>query len=467
MPESGFEKEMQQRMEELRLTPSAEVWDEVERRIRKEKKKRRILFWLPLLCLLGGGLVTSGIWLAKRKTDHPRTSITGSNLPLPVPSKNETSIPPKINGTSVAPADGNADERVKQDNPSLVKHFANAHEISISIPKSAAKKEPVRIMIHQKQGVRDIAIEKAFVASDNNKKPLPFEHNVIAINNQNSNHKADTVVDNLTLNQAISSTNGDAQGKDPASQDTVQASVSEVHPPVALHLHHKNWNWGVVFAAGRSNTAKGLQSKTSSSLSSTPSAGGSQTYYPASIRPAGSFAIGIAVQRPLSKRLKINFDLHYSYLSTKISTGSRVDSLFSLNNVSAPLAFSNFYRPPSSADHSYTNRYHFAGFSAELSWMVIKGRKFPVWWNNGLSFDRLLSSNALHFSSGLPGYYKDFSLLNHNDLFVSSSLSFSLLKKFTLDPFAQYSVGRVSRDNSGKSHFNNYGLRLKWWLHTK
>jgi hypothetical protein len=54
MPANEFEKKMQQRMEELKLAPSGEVWVEIEQRIRKEKKKRRAFFWLPLLFLMLG-----------------------------------------------------------------------------------------------------------------------------------------------------------------------------------------------------------------------------------------------------------------------------------------------------------------------------------------------------------------------------------------------------------------------------
>ncbi|MBK5272179.1 MAG: hypothetical protein JJE22_14310, partial [Bacteroidia bacterium] len=48
MPANEFEKKVQQRMEQLNLAPSDEVWLEVERRIRKEKKRRRFIIWFFL-----------------------------------------------------------------------------------------------------------------------------------------------------------------------------------------------------------------------------------------------------------------------------------------------------------------------------------------------------------------------------------------------------------------------------------
>src|SRR5260221_13813806 len=86
MPENEFEKKVQQRMEELEFTPSGEVWKEVEYRIRKEKKKRRIFFWLPLLSLALGGAITAAIWLTNNNENHIAQTKEGinkiqSNLP--------------------------------------------------------------------------------------------------------------------------------------------------------------------------------------------------------------------------------------------------------------------------------------------------------------------------------------------------------------------------------------------------
>ena len=51
-----FEKKVQQKMEELTLNPSPPVWEKIELQIRPEKKRRRVLFWIPFgIVLLAGG----------------------------------------------------------------------------------------------------------------------------------------------------------------------------------------------------------------------------------------------------------------------------------------------------------------------------------------------------------------------------------------------------------------------------
>ncbi|QEC42733.1 outer membrane beta-barrel protein [Pseudobacter ginsenosidimutans] len=57
MSDHDFEKQVQQKMEQLKLRPSDAVWTKVDKRIRKERRRRRVVLWLPLflLCVVAGG----------------------------------------------------------------------------------------------------------------------------------------------------------------------------------------------------------------------------------------------------------------------------------------------------------------------------------------------------------------------------------------------------------------------------
>ena len=51
-----FEKQIRQRMEELKFSPSKTVWDNLEKEITKEKRRRRPLLWFSsflALCVAG------------------------------------------------------------------------------------------------------------------------------------------------------------------------------------------------------------------------------------------------------------------------------------------------------------------------------------------------------------------------------------------------------------------------------
>ena len=59
MQENEFEKRVQQKMDELKIAPSDAVWQKIEPQIRKEKRRRWLLIFLPVMFigLLYGGYV--------------------------------------------------------------------------------------------------------------------------------------------------------------------------------------------------------------------------------------------------------------------------------------------------------------------------------------------------------------------------------------------------------------------------
>ncbi|MBA4139041.1 MAG: hypothetical protein H0X70_00800, partial [Segetibacter sp.] len=58
MQENEFEKRVQNRLAGLSLVPNEEVWKQVEARIRKEKRRRLIFYWLLAGLFLTGGIGT-------------------------------------------------------------------------------------------------------------------------------------------------------------------------------------------------------------------------------------------------------------------------------------------------------------------------------------------------------------------------------------------------------------------------
>lgn len=61
MAANEFEKNMHKIMEEFRIHPSGDVWQNVEKRISEKKRKRRVLFFL-LFSLLGTAIAGYGIY---------------------------------------------------------------------------------------------------------------------------------------------------------------------------------------------------------------------------------------------------------------------------------------------------------------------------------------------------------------------------------------------------------------------
>src|SRR6476661_11240555 len=101
--QGSFEKNVQEKMEELQLTPSAPVWEKIELQVSPEKKRRRIVFWL----LFPAALLAGGIgWLFLQKNGEQRivTSLPQTSVKKPVREPNSASVKQQAQqGTVVSP----------------------------------------------------------------------------------------------------------------------------------------------------------------------------------------------------------------------------------------------------------------------------------------------------------------------------------------------------------------------------
>src|SRR5829696_7980647 len=72
-----FEKEVQKKMEELNLSPSAPVWEKIKLEVMPEKKRRRAIFWVFFgLLILGGGYLTYEMFMPAEQTSHQPSTET-------------------------------------------------------------------------------------------------------------------------------------------------------------------------------------------------------------------------------------------------------------------------------------------------------------------------------------------------------------------------------------------------------
>ena len=52
-----FEKQVRQKLKDLKMTPSAESWENIENRLHERKRRPVAFYWVPLLLI---GLATGG-----------------------------------------------------------------------------------------------------------------------------------------------------------------------------------------------------------------------------------------------------------------------------------------------------------------------------------------------------------------------------------------------------------------------
>src|SRR4029078_11974640 len=76
--QNEFEKQVQQKMGELDLVPSAPVWEKIEEQIRVKKDRRKAFIWFSLLALL----LTGGVyWMLQADGGHSIASKVSRQTP--------------------------------------------------------------------------------------------------------------------------------------------------------------------------------------------------------------------------------------------------------------------------------------------------------------------------------------------------------------------------------------------------
>lgn len=89
MSDHEFEKQVQLKMDQFRLRPSNAVWTEVEKNIRRDKRRRRMIMWLPIaLLFLGAG----GYFVMKEtagSANHLVSQPTPSSATTPSSTQND------------------------------------------------------------------------------------------------------------------------------------------------------------------------------------------------------------------------------------------------------------------------------------------------------------------------------------------------------------------------------------------
>jgi hypothetical protein len=111
MEQNNFEKNVQQKLDELKIAPSDSVWTNVEKRIGKKDKDRKlvfILFFLILFLLTGGYFLFNSTKnngqqkheLSEIKKDSKATNNDNSSLIKTSTAKNQTSRTPDFTNGS-------------------------------------------------------------------------------------------------------------------------------------------------------------------------------------------------------------------------------------------------------------------------------------------------------------------------------------------------------------------------------
>jgi len=525
MSDHNFEKQVQQKLDELKIPPADSVWAAIESQIRKDKRRRRGLLLFPLLFLILG----AGYYFIFSQTDNASKNTSGrlissknpnpQNTHKPGDSERSQQLPGKnlkTENNTIAQADTDkarvktpnkvtisqstggvkkVDNTVKRQNEYIsVKGRSseyNRHQTSVDANKKSpisdssnqqnvntdrlfsdriAKDKNPTVTIDQKQ------LEKTITNGQKSIIPVPDSQVNISSNEIDGNRVLDSV-DNIVHKEPVVSSLSD--------------TVVEKKKVADKKLTQSGWRWGLSASVGISNVAEGgffveggffegvlsgekaLVADVSNSSFNTPGANSGippTVYKPSAIQKGPSFSIGVFTKKQFSNRLSLSAGLQYNQYSTNIEVGNRIDSPRVVNNPLGSLNVSQAYRSNAvTSSYRYTNRFHFIEIPFLLNVQLTKRNHLPIFWNTGVSLSYLIATNALHFD-GLTGlYYKDNSLFNKLQANLSTGFSVSLFNASKspvhIGPMFQYGLTNLmKREVSDTKHLYYLGLNARFFM---
>jgi hypothetical protein len=249
------------------------------------------------------------------------------------------------------------------------------------------------------------------------------------------------------------------QVSNPVVTAPLQTPASEKPFPKPSRLQ-----WGVSAGAGISDLGNELlRVGTVADLASgTPGMTPTTVPRPSTINAGAAFQAGAFVARPIGRKLKLKIGANYEYFSNTIHVGEYVNSARFVNQGQAGLNIVQDYYTAGSRNN-YKNSYHFVSVPVSLQWRINNHPKRGLVWENGISYSRLVYTNALHFDGISGTYYEDNSMFKKNQWSLSSALLFSLKarnKTFFVGPHVQYGLSSLVQDAGSNKHLRYGGIKL-------
>lgn len=499
MLESEFEKQVREQMEELKLSPSASVWEKVEEELR-EKKRRRVIVFIILLAGLGllGSLGYYAYQPRTEKLSVKEASITKENSVTN--ASQETPVDEKHNHETTG-------DRSQQNSSDEVKDLSNTNTLKIvDTPVTALTKEELKKELNKstatratnqqqpkKQALINVEQGKAVAAAvpksrkTKSKKPVTtaVAIPVTATNSKDgllppvaSAEAAKNTEPSPTVTQTgkeLKNTDSLTQQKDTtlATKQPVVDTVAAVSakPPAGI----KKTRWAIELSTGLSNVhdhaflgGLGFGAMYADAASvGTPQNGGISNGAagvppppaPASpVRANIAFRVGVSYEKQISRKSTVGIGLSYAYMSTRIEVGQN-DSLNAIRNNSQ--YFLSLSSNASQHISDFTNKYHFIMLPLSYQLQLNKNNRLPFLWNLNLVPGFMVGTNGLVYNPQASVYYYDKDAFNRFHLNMGTGFAFRFGNnkpmQWTLGPELMLDMSRLLKDESKTKQYLFYG----------
>lgn len=467
--QNEFEKQVQQKMEELKLVPSDPVWQKVEMQIRRKKDRRRLIFWLPVLGLLLAG---GGFWITLNNNHEP-SSFNKTDNPVDKQTPSVTNRPVINEARITTNATTKINSKIRPDHKPVNKTFSQR---GLTAPFIASLPEKRFLSKNSSQKEKLRVEQKAEINTKETTASTGYNPDRIS---EPANQDINPVDSNLIISEADDTSavvKHEEKKEEPVAKntDSVKTGSSSATPVEKKHAQAK-WKYKIAMNAGVSGLGRinFFNGQKSFDVNYAPpplggTSGGSSgavSTNPSPVQKSFSFSIGGRATKELGKRTSFSTGLQYNYYSNTIHVGNKIVQ----SAVFLDYRVSQYYANQSSSSavttlQPYRNGYHFIALPAEIDWQLL--RKHPLNFYAGLSLQYLAHTNALIFDYSKQVYFHNDRAFNHTQLFSTMGFSYSVpVKKTGIDigPQLQYAFSRLEKGSSGH-HLFSYGLKVQLQL---
>ena len=462
-----FEKQVRQKLNDLKIMPSADSWENIENKLRERKRRPVAFYWVPLLLI---GLAAGGYLLLNNnqntilseKNSTQNTNVQPDKKAITteeevVSSSSTATVVPEETTLTVQENNKNRDVILneKKNGPYITiekKNLSRNAEVNrtdklVSVPNNIVTPDNNITTIQE-----NTTVPQKNIATQQQNKTAPQEKNIYG--------------KNISLKTFSFPTGAIAQ-------PTLKITES---PKGAVPKINKTnrWSWGINAFAGISAVNEGhILNFNNAQVEDVVQVAGfapRPIYTPSSISPGLSFSGGAFVKRELSDKFSLSLGLNYLQMNTLNKVGSEKNGSQVVNNGTRGYMFVyNYFTVEPDKQTDYRNKYHFIELPVELHTKVNKSRKTPITVNTGVSVSQLLKSNSLHFDGTTGVYYRNDKLLNQTQFAVKTGVSVGLLNKTTrpivIGPSARYNVSKIlQKDVSARKNFMSIGIDVKMFI---
>ncbi|MFL5808812.1 MAG: hypothetical protein ACJ749_04775 [Flavisolibacter sp.] len=501
--QNEFEKQVQQKMEELDLVPSPPVWEKIEEQIHVKRDRWKAIIWFSLLALL----LTVGVyWMLQADGVHTFASkvspasrdlkkstdadITVENKTIGQDENNvdlKKEVPDNKTTCEIRNEENRVekekqkqkDKEVKVEAERMMKPINGSQPIQkndLKRNKEQSNKTKIKgaavagtILLDQKPGIVKQNTLQQSAKKQSTKQPADkeFEQARDSVHTNPSTPaktSIDTAAKKATLNAVVVNTGKPSELPVIEQEDANINETGTAATATGSKASGKKskWNFGIMASAGVSGITEDLSSLFATEklyadqgLQTTTSFRGpyARSYAPpSSVKNNFGFSLGVLLKKLIGKKLKFSTGIQYDYYSTLLESG-RKDSIMllvsNMNNgnlqlVNAGSGFSNF-----------TNSFHFITIPAAVEFQVFK--KLPVNVTGGLSIQQLIKANALEYNGKTHLYDYNTQHYQKTEVFSSFGLNYTIVKAKTswvIGPEIKYGISKLETSNAGHHLFS-------------